>query len=71
MKEKLELYNQGCRDQIMHLKKLYHLHDVGLPKDSKSSTTFGREEIPLVYVGPLGCAKRALDLFFEILEYSA
>ena len=72
--EKLErnliLYVEGCRDQIMHPKSIYHLSQVGLRRTSRESSSFGRKDDPRVYLGPLGCAKRALDLLFDILEYN-
>jgi len=70
LKRVLTLYIKGCRDQIMHPKRIDHLYMIGLRKTSKSTTSFGIEGDPAVYVGPLGCAKRALDLFFEILEFN-
>lgn len=69
MKE-LELYTKGCRDEIMHSKSINHLHFVGLVKDRKKLTAFGRKGDPNIYLGPLGCAKRALDLFYKILEFN-
>jgi len=70
LKRELELYTQGCRDQIMHPKHIFHLSKVGLRKDPNEQNRFGIEGDPGVYMGPLGCAKRALDLFYRILEYN-
>jgi len=71
LKDELELFTQGCRDQIMHPKHISHLLRVGLRKDPKKLTSFGIEGDPKVYHGPLGCAKRALDLFYKILEFNS
>lgn len=70
LKRDLELYTEGCRNQIMHPKSINHLQIVGLRKTSRKSTSFGRKGDPAVYLGPLGCAKRALNLFFEIFEFN-
>ena len=70
LKRDLILYVEGCRDQIMHPKSINHLFHIGLRKTTKKSTSFGKKGDLSVYSGPLGCAKRALDLFFEILEFN-
>ena len=70
LKRVLTLYVEGCRDQIMHPKRIDHLSLVGLRKTSKNTTSFGKEGDPAVYGGPLACAKRALDLLFQILEFN-
>ena len=70
LKDELELFTQGCRDQIMNPKSMYHLEIVGLRKDPEKLTSFGIRGDPEIYLGPLGCAQRALELFYKILEYN-
>ncbi|NHJ26322.1 MAG: hypothetical protein EAX89_17215 [Candidatus Lokiarchaeota archaeon] len=72
IKKELEFFIKGCRDEIMHSKSLNQLHIVGLVKDKdpEHPRTFGGKGHPNVYLGPLGCAKRALDLFYKIIEFN-
>jgi len=68
LKEDIKLYRDGCRHEIMHIKRVNLLHMVGLPKD-KDKSYFGREGIPPVYLNPLACAARGLKLFYNVLTF--
>jgi len=64
----IELYRDGCRHEIMHIKRFNLLQIVGLPKD-KDKSHFGREDMPSIYHGPLACAARGIKLFYNVLGF--
>lgn len=66
--EDIKLYRDGCRHEIMHIKRFNLLEGVGLPKD-ENKKYFGREGMPEVYRGPLACAARGLKLFYKVLAF--
>jgi len=69
LKQDLIEFREGCRDQIMHPKRCDHMYLVGLAKD-KNKDYFGKEGYKSVFLGPLACAERGINLFFQVINYN-
>lgn len=69
LKKDIALFRDGCRHEIMHIKRFNRLKTVGLPYDKERSDR-GKKDMSTVSHGPLACAARGLKLFYDVLAYA-